>query len=229
LSRKKADLVFSALLLLLAVSMVWTARDWAFRARLFPWTIGIPAIALALLQMVFAVRNVLRFSGEVAAASDSGPVAPSASHSASSGRGSGQAAGQVDGAPEPDRAVVASAVEGAFGAGSEATEGDELPPEVVWRRTFGMSAWIMLFAVTVVLLGFKVSAGLATLAFLRFAAREKWKTTLLISLGTFLLFYLAFDYALNIPFPPGWIPEALGLQSFDSYLTDPVIRLVGGR
>jgi hypothetical protein len=221
LSRKKADFIFSALLLLLAVWMVWAARDWAFRARLFPWTIGIPAIALALLQIVIAVRNVFRSSGEVAAASDSGPVAPSAS--------SEQAAGQVDGAPEPDRAVVASAVEGAFGAGSEATEGDELPPEMVWRRTFGMSAWIMAFALTVVLLGFKVSAGLATLAFLRCAAHEKWKITLLISLGTYLFFYLAFDFALNIPFPPGWIAETLGLQSFDSYLMDPIIRLVAGR
>jgi len=227
LSRKKADLVFSALLLLLAVWMVWAARDWAFRARLFPWTIGIPAIALASLQMVFAVRHVLESGGQVAAG-EGAPVAPSASHSASSGRGSGQAAGQVDGA-ETDRAVVASAVEGAFGTGSEATEGEELPPEVVWRRTFGMSAWIMLFAVTVVLLGFKVSAGLATLAFLRFAAREKWKPTLLISLGTYLFFYLAFDRALNIPFPPGWIAETLGLQSFDAYLVDPVIRLLAGR
>ncbi len=228
MSRKKADLVFSALLLLLAVWMVWAARDWAFRARLFPWTIGIPAIALASLQMVFAVRHVLESGGQVAAG-EGAPVAPSASHSASSGRGSGQAAGQVAGAPEPDRAVVSSAVEGAFGAGSEAAEEDELPPQIVWRRTLGMSAWIMAFAATVVLLGFKVSAGLATLAFLRFGAHERWKTSLLISLGTYLFFYLAFDYALNIPFPPGWIAETLGLQSFDSYLMAPVIRLVAGR
>ena len=52
------DLLLSALLVLLMVWVVWEARDWPFRARLFPWMLGLPVLALALLQLGVAVRNV---------------------------------------------------------------------------------------------------------------------------------------------------------------------------
>jgi len=214
LLRKRADLVFSALILVLAVWMVWEARDWVMRTRLFPWTIGIPAVALAGLQLIFAVRNATRPESE--------PVA-----SAAPAHSQALAASKVESSDtEADRAVVAAAVESAFGEGSEAAAEDAIPPEVVRRRTLVMSAWILAFGLTVFLLGFKVSAALSTAAFLRFGARDSWKTTFWISLTTYLFFYLIFDYALNIPFPPGWIAESLGLQSLDSYLVEPLMRLV---
>jgi Tripartite tricarboxylate transporter TctB family len=218
LLQKRADLVFSFLILCIVIWMVWEARDWAFRAKLFPWTIGIPAIGLALLQMGFAIRNARRAAAD-RARSDlaTAKVAVPAAHS---------------GPPDPgdgDRAIVAAAVEEAFGAGSQAAEEDEVPPEVARRRSLEMSAWILGFALAVLLLGFKLSSGLASLAFLRFGAHERWKLAILISLGTYLFFYVAFDYALNIPFPPGLIAESLGLQSPDDYLMDPLMRLITRR
>ena len=43
---------FTFLILVLLVLALYTTREWSFQARLFPWTIGIPAIALCLLQLV---------------------------------------------------------------------------------------------------------------------------------------------------------------------------------
>ncbi len=44
-------LLFSALLVLLIVWALWESRHWGFRTRLFPWVIGFPALALALMQL----------------------------------------------------------------------------------------------------------------------------------------------------------------------------------
>ncbi len=219
MSRKKADLIFSILILAIAVWMVWEARDWGFRARLFPWAIGYPAIGLALLQLGFAIRHALAPAPqpETQRAAVARPGAPRPDELEAIQRG-------------PDAAVVEAAVESAFGPGSEAAEEEEeLPPELVRRRVIQMTAWILAFAVGVVLLGFKVSSALTTFAFLRFGAHETWKTTFWLALGTYLFFFLVFDYSLSIPLPPGWVAESLGLQSFDSYLTDPVIRLITRR
>ncbi len=43
--------LFSALLVLLIVWALWESRHWGFRTRLFPWVIGFPALALALMQL----------------------------------------------------------------------------------------------------------------------------------------------------------------------------------
>jgi hypothetical protein len=44
----------------LLVWLVWEARDWPFRTRLFPWAIGIPALGLALVQFGLALWNAFR-------------------------------------------------------------------------------------------------------------------------------------------------------------------------
>ena len=54
MSRTKNDVLISAFLVLLLVWVVWEARDWPFRTRLFPWSIGFPAIGLALVQFGMA-------------------------------------------------------------------------------------------------------------------------------------------------------------------------------
>jgi len=54
LSRTKNDVLISAFLVLLLVWVVWEARDWPFRTRLFPWSIGFPALGLALVQFGMA-------------------------------------------------------------------------------------------------------------------------------------------------------------------------------
>ncbi len=47
---------------------VWQARDWGFRASLFPWVIGFPGIVLALAQVGIDVKGLLRAGIAVPAA-----------------------------------------------------------------------------------------------------------------------------------------------------------------
>ena len=39
---------------------LWEGRDWWFRARLFPWAIGFPGVALAVTQLCLDLRSVLK-------------------------------------------------------------------------------------------------------------------------------------------------------------------------
>ncbi|MBI4493257.1 MAG: tripartite tricarboxylate transporter TctB family protein [Chloroflexi bacterium] len=217
MSRKKADLVFSIFIVLMLVWMVWDGRGWELKARLFPWTIGLPAIALALLQLGLAVRGVLKpepqAEGGGAAAQPSRPIALEAAEAVP--RSSGEA-------------IVAAAVESAFGAGSAAAEEEELPAAMVRQRTLHMSVWILVFCLGVAVLGFKIGAALLSLAFMRFAAHEKWKLALAISLATYFFFYFVFDYSLNVPFPNGWLADWLGLDALDSYIMNPIVNALRG-
>jgi len=200
--RKKADLVFSLVVLLLAGWMVWQARAWQLTASLFPFTVGIPAIALALLQCGFALRRLRQ-------------PEPAA--------GQGQTVYQGAAAD-----AVASAIESAYGVESEAAQALELDPAVARRRTLEISAWIVAFAVGVLLLGFRLGAFLLPLLFLKFAAREGWRSSILLGLVTYVLFYGIFVAGLHLVLPPGQIADSLGLDSFDSYAVDPLLRLLGG-
>jgi hypothetical protein len=216
LLRKRADLVVSIGLLLLIAWMVWDAQQWSLRARLFPWTIGIPAVGLALLQVVFAARNMLTATAAPEAEHAPSPAAPPPTLPAVEQK-------------DEDAAVVAAAVESAFGAGSAAAEEEAIPPAVSRRRTIQMSLWILAFAFSTVLLGFRLGAGLTTFAFLRWGAHESWKTTILIAVATYLSFWLIFDVGLNTPFPAGILADALNVDAFDSVITDPIKRLITSR
>lgn len=207
--QRKADLIFSVLVLVLVLWMFWEGRNWAFRARLFPWTIGVVAIALAAIQVSFAVRKA--FVATPAAVAAARPAREGAAEAAVGGDGAAS--------------VVGAAVESAYGEGSALAEVD-VPPAVSRRRSLEMSAWIFGFALTIVLFGFTLGAVVATVAFLRLAARERWGITIAIAAGTYLFFYVIFDKLLNIPFPNGLVADALGMESFDSYLAEPIWRLV---
>ena len=213
--RKRADLVVSIGILLLVAWMVFDAQQWSIRARLFPWTIGIPAVGLAVLQVVFATRNMLAHAAPeaelVPSPAERPPPLPAVEQK------------------DEDAAVVAAAVESAFGAGSAAAEEEAIPTAVARRRTIEMSAWILAFGLGVVLFGFRLGAVLVTFGFLRWGAHESWKTTILISVATYLMFFLIFDVGLNTPFPPGFIADALNVDAFDSVLTDPIKRLITSR
>jgi hypothetical protein len=60
LSRTRNDVLISAFLVLLLVWVVWEARNWPFRTRLFPWSIGMPVLGLALIQFGVASWKAFR-------------------------------------------------------------------------------------------------------------------------------------------------------------------------
>jgi hypothetical protein len=219
--RKKVDLLFSVVILLILIWMVYEARDWTMKSRLFPWTIGIPAIGLALLQISFVTRSLLQRE-PVAAHAELAEQAR-----AEVGPAAALAAERHDMAAAGEASVVSAAVESAFGEGSAVAE-VEIPPEVARRRTFEMVGWILGFALGVVLLGFTMGAGLLSLLFFKTASRERWSTALGISISTYLFFYILFERALNIPFPVGLVAEWLHPPSLNTFV-DPILNPLLGR
>lgn len=101
-----------------------------------------------------------------------------------------------------------------------------LDPVVVRRRTLEISFWAVTFALGLYLLGFKVGGLVIPTIFLRFQARELWRTSLLYSLGVYIFFKIGLEEALSFPLPAGQIAFGLGFYSFDSYLIDPILNLV---
>jgi hypothetical protein len=184
LSRTRNDVLISAFLVLLLVWVVWEARDWPFRTRLFPWSIGIPVLGLALVQ--FGIASWKAFRRQLDLEVD-----------------------EVQG--EPDKK-----------AESEAT----LDPKLASRRTFSIAAWTIVFALGFWLFGFKVGGLVLSPAFLKFQARESWKTSIFYGLGVYLFFLGGFETALGFPLPPGIIAASLGLQSFDWYVVNPILNLI---
>jgi hypothetical protein len=63
LPRTRNDILISAFLVLVLAWVVWEARDWPFRTRLFPWSIGFPVLGLALVQ--FGIASWKAFRGQL--------------------------------------------------------------------------------------------------------------------------------------------------------------------
>jgi hypothetical protein len=222
LSRKYGDLLFSLVLLGVVAWMAWEARKWDTRASLFPLVIGVPGIALALLQVGFAVRNLRR-----APVTEMAMAEPEAMPAAVEGATTQAANGAV--AASSSATVMAEAVERAFGAGSAVEQEESIAPELVRRRTLEMSAWIVGITVGIVVLGFELGAAVVSFAFLRFPGKETIRTSLVVALLTYLFFYTVFDRALNIPFPSGTLSDVMGLtEPLDHYAMDPIVNLLPG-
>ena len=58
---------FSLVILIFFAYFVWEAREWRLQARLYPWVIGVPMIALALAQIWLELKGLSRekTSGDV--------------------------------------------------------------------------------------------------------------------------------------------------------------------
>jgi putative tricarboxylic transport membrane protein len=86
----------------------------------------------------------------------------------------------------------------------------EIPRDVQIRRTRDMFIWIVVYFLAIWLLGFSVGGTLCCFLQLKFASREKWPITIMLTVGLWAFIYLLFQQVLNVPFPPGQIFEWLG-------------------
>ena len=87
-----------------------------------------------------------------------------------------------------------------------------LEPAVVRRRAVSIVAWILGFLLAIWLLGFVIAVPVASFLYFRFAGREKWSTSILLSLAAGAIFYGLFDYLLHLPFPEGTLLAWLNLS-----------------
>ncbi|HEU4343289.1 MAG TPA: tripartite tricarboxylate transporter TctB family protein [Candidatus Binatia bacterium] len=182
MSRTRNDILISAFLVLFLLWVVWEARSWPFRTRLFPWAVGFPVLALALLQLAYSSWSVIRQ----------------------------RSMGEGNGSETREKATATAPLE----------------PTSVGRRTLSIAAWTVAFALGFWLFGFRAGGPILSLVFLRFQARESWTMSVLYSSGVYLFFFLGFELTLGVPLPAGVIATSLGLQSFDSYLVNPVLNAI---
>lgn len=70
-------------------------------------------------------------------------------------------------------------------------------------RTLAMLGWLALFFIVIWLLGFIQAAPVMTFLYLKVAAREKWGISIILAVLSWAFFYGLFDWAIQLPFPPG--------------------------
>lgn len=92
--------------------------------------------------------------------------------------------------------------------GAAAASGDPEEARRMFRRTLNVGAWILGFALMIWVIGFALGGTLATLLYLKVAAREKWPISLSITVGTAAFFWILTTY-LYVPFPRGFIVDLL--------------------
>ena len=54
------QVVFTLVMLVFFAFFIWEAKDWRLQARLYPWAMGIPMLALGLVQLVLALKGIER-------------------------------------------------------------------------------------------------------------------------------------------------------------------------
>lgn len=182
--QKRIDLVFSLTLLLVVVGAIWMARDWRFATRLFPLVVAVPLAVGLALRVLYQARAIIL--GD--------PIDSSA--------------------PSPPDTALGEARPSDGVIGEQRLSSGDDPSDRIRHRQVEIVAWIGVFLLGMLLLGFKVGATFMTLVFLRLAARESWRVAVSFALGTYL-FFVILDAAIGVPVPAGYGAELFGLSSLD--------------
>jgi hypothetical protein len=95
------------------------------------------------------------------------------------------------------------------GGGASEVEATEIPASVFRRRTLSIMAWLLGLFLAIWLLGFMVSIPLFTFLYLKIESGESWWFAILLSAVTWGFMFGLFQWALNLPFPPGLLMEYL--------------------
>ncbi|MFN0071925.1 MAG: hypothetical protein ACKVVP_10615 [Chloroflexota bacterium] len=200
--QRKFEIVFSAAIVMMAAYWVWEARNLPPRVQLVPWTIGLPVLALSVMQLVASVRSL---RAPAVAGNTGADVLPST--------------GGLDLSSADAVAATATA--------ELAVAEPEVAPEVARQRGLQMFIWILGFFAAIMLLGFRVGAPVATFLFLHLASHERVKLSLTFAFVTYA-FLLAADLSHSVTLSTGMIAQSLEMESFDAYLINPIVRLIRG-
>jgi putative tricarboxylic transport membrane protein len=95
----------------------------------------------------------------------------------------------------------------------DGAEGEpEMAPQIVRQRTFAIIGWIVGCFLLIWLLSFSWAVPLTIFLYLKLAGRERWPLTLIVTLCSWLFFYVLFEKMLNVPFPQGLLIEIFSEQ-----------------
>ena len=90
-----------------------------------------------------------------------------------------------------------------------------------------MPVWRRVTTRPVTLAGQDLPAGARL--FLWLAARESWKITLGLAVGTYLFFVIAGDLLKLTELDPGLVADSLGVSTLDSFFLDPLFEALSLR
>jgi putative tricarboxylic transport membrane protein len=197
--------------IVIALLLAWAlgaARSWPLQARLFPWVIGFPVLGLTLLQVAVSGRRLLLAGTEVKAPEPaSAPDTPSL--------------------PPLELSTSVHDLEARAVAMEHEAEVETTPEQR--GRPITIIAWCFAFALVIALVGFKIGGSLCTLLFLWLTARESWKVTVGLTVGTYLFFVIAADLLKLAELDPGIIAQWLGVSDLDTFLLDPLLQALSLR
>jgi hypothetical protein len=183
LSRKKAELLLSALFVLFLIWTLWEARNWPAPSKLFPWSLGLSVLLLAMVQLAVAWRAAFR-------------VSPAVSVRMKKAR--------------RDDELTREHERGGEHASAESSPVRSL--DTARWRILAICGWIVAFFLGIWLVGFKLGSLLLTFAFLKFTANERTLISAALAAGTSLFFWLVFDIALKIPLDNGILGHYFSLN-----------------
>jgi hypothetical protein len=184
---KSTSFVMNFVMLAIFATLVTIASQYPPQARFMPLVVGIPAMALCVLQIVLDIRASRRKVDEVEdTRSDVQKAQDEVSRYA--GRKVESEATQDETIPElPDAGI---------------------PPNMVHREVI-LWAYFLTFIASILLFGFWFSIPIFLITFLRFEAQLSWRNTLMTGLiGTGVL-YLAVAKGLRVDLHSGFITAYL--------------------
>jgi hypothetical protein len=100
-------------------------------------------------------------------------------------------------------AEIGKTIQWMFSSSTEAKPAVDLAS--AQRRTLSMMGWLTGFFAAIWCLGFINAAPVMTFLYLKINAQEKWWLSLLLALLSWIFFYSLFNWAIQLPFPPGAI------------------------
>ena len=84
--------------------------------------------------------------------------------------------------------------------------------ETLTRRGGAVVAWIRGFFAAIIVLGFAIGGSIASTLYVRLMARERWRTSVIYGIVTYLSLEIVFRKLIGIPFPVGVLFDWLNLD-----------------
>jgi hypothetical protein len=100
--------------------------------------------------------------------------------------------------------------EAAAGPAVDLQFGGDVPDDVARRRAATLFAWIAGFVALVWLVGFPAAVPGFMVAYLVLQSAADWRVAAGLTAAAWAFFYGVFQWALRLPFEPGWVQTRLG-------------------
>lgn len=178
---KYSNSIMTAIMLAIFIAFVTTAGGYPAEARFMPWVVGLPAIAIGVLQLILDARDRRR------------PAEPEDERS------------DLEKAEEEASRILGHHVDLAVHEQKSPAEVATAHDHV--RRELIVWVYIVSYVAGVVLFGFRPAIPIFLVTFLRFYAHLSWRNALLAGLAGTLVLWVIFERVLGMQLHDGLITE----------------------